>query len=101
MVINDLVSNETAARAHSQQGHGNNRADPKAGYISATSVILAEISLAARSRSIHLGHKLSSQTMSKVTVQPPTAVIVGQYFGKACLVVLNSSTGVLLPNLLL
>lgn len=37
MVIKDQVSNETAARAYSQQGHGNQQADPKAGYISATS----------------------------------------------------------------
>jgi hypothetical protein len=37
MVIKDQVSNETAARAYSQQGHGKRQADPKAGYISATS----------------------------------------------------------------
>jgi hypothetical protein len=32
MVNKDQVSNETAARAYSQQGHGNQEADPKAGY---------------------------------------------------------------------
>jgi hypothetical protein len=37
MVIIDQDTNETAARAYSQQGHGNQQADPKAGYISATS----------------------------------------------------------------
>ena len=37
MVIIDQVTNETAARAYSQQGHGNQQADPKAEYISATS----------------------------------------------------------------
>jgi hypothetical protein len=33
MVIIDLGGNETAARAYSQQGHGKQQADPKAGYI--------------------------------------------------------------------
>ncbi len=37
MVVIDQVTNETAARAYSQQGHGNHKADQKAGYISATS----------------------------------------------------------------
>jgi hypothetical protein len=37
MVIIDQDTNETAARAYSQQGHGKRQADPKAGYISATS----------------------------------------------------------------
>ncbi len=37
MVTIDQVTNETAARAHSQQGHGNQQADTQAGYISATS----------------------------------------------------------------
>jgi hypothetical protein len=37
IVIKDQVSNETAARAYSQQGHGKRQADTKAGYISATS----------------------------------------------------------------
>ena len=37
MAMIGLVVNETEARAYPQQGHGNEKADPKAGYISATS----------------------------------------------------------------
>ncbi len=37
MVVIDQPINETAAPAYSQQGHGNHKADQKAGYISATS----------------------------------------------------------------
>ena len=56
MAIKGLSANEISARAYSQKGH-DPRVDKQAGYISATSEIHSEFSLANRSRSIHLGSK--------------------------------------------
>ena len=56
MAIQGLSANEISARAYSQKGH-DPRVDKQAGYISATSEIHSEFSLANRSRSIHLGSK--------------------------------------------
>ena len=54
MAIKGLSANEISARAYSQKGH-DPRVDKQAGYISATSEIHSEFSLAKRSRSIHRG----------------------------------------------
>ena len=56
MAIQGLSANEISARAYSQKGH-DPCVDKQAGYISATSDIQSKISLANRSRSIHLGSK--------------------------------------------
>ena len=52
MAVQGLSANEISARAYSQKGH-DPRVDKQAGYISATSEIHSEFSLAKRSRSIH------------------------------------------------
>ena len=60
MAIQGLSANEISARAYSQKGH-DPRVDKQAGYMSATSEIHSEFSLANRSRSIHWAQSRSSK----------------------------------------